>query len=59
MSIFKTFFHAYKIEDSSNTILLVIRQTTNTQAAIYETRKEIRNLNFIYCFREKLNILEL
>lgn len=36
----------------------MIRLTSNNQAAIYETRKEINNLNFIYCFREKLNFLE-
>jgi hypothetical protein len=35
MSILKTFFNFYKKIDDTRNILLVIRQTSNTQAAIY------------------------
>jgi septum formation topological specificity factor MinE len=59
MSIFRTFFSYYNAKVERSRLLLVVRQTNNMQAAIYEMRKEFPNLNFIYCFREKLNSLEL
>ena len=59
MSILRTFFNYYNSKVSQRNILLVIRQTNNTQAAIYEIRKEFPNMNFIYCFREKLLNLEI
>lgn len=39
MSIFRTFFSYYNTKIEARNLLLVVRQTNNTQAAIYEMRK--------------------
>lgn len=39
LSIFRTFFKFYNSKFDNRNFLLVVRQTNNTQAAIYEMRK--------------------